>query len=467
VNATGHYPRLVIAGMSGDSGKTLLALALLLTLKERGVGVCAFKKGPDYIDSAWLSWASGQAARNLDTFLMGFQGCISSFLGSALPSGLNIIEGNRGLYDGADALGTHSTAELAKSLKAPVLLTVNASKVTRTAAAWVLGCQKLDPQVHIGGVILNQVSSARHEKVIRDAVETECGLCVLGVLPKAADILLLPARHLGLVTPEEHPRIAELKSNLIELVRNRVDIERVLSLASEAPLLEAESAVFCDLPASSGIRIGILRDSAFSFYYPENLEILEQAGARLVPISPLTAIALPQNLDALYIGGGFPETHGASLSANQSFLASLRSAALTGLPIYAECGGLMLLSRAIRWNAERYPMAGVFAVDVEVFPTPQGHGYVELLVDQPNPFFPHGTTIRGHEFHYSRIVTESSPISTACAVRRGTGCGQGRDGLVEFNVWASYTHLHALGTREWARGLLMAARQCSRSPSEN
>jgi cobyrinic acid a,c-diamide synthase len=461
VNGSATNSRLVVAGTSGDSGKTLLALGLLFMLRERGLAVRAFKKGPDYIDAAWLSWAAGHPARNLDTYLMGFEVCTSSFLRSAAADGFNIIEGNRGLYDGSDAQGTHSTAELAKSLKAPILLIVNATKVTRTAAAWVLGCQRLDPQAFIGGVILNQVNGTRHERVIRDAIEKDCGIPVFGALPRAAGQTLLPARHLGLVTPDEHPRIDELMSNLMDLVRDRLDLDRIIALSRQAPALQDTGPITSGPPVAHQVRVGFLRDSALSFYYPENLEILEQSGASLVPISPLTAIELPPDLDALYIGGGFPETHGADLSANRSLLEALRNAAHDGLPIYAECGGLMLLSRGIRWNAARFPMAGVFPFEVEVFPTPQGHGYVELLVDQPNPYFTQGLVIRGHEFHYSRIVTESTSVVTACEVKRGTGCGRGREGLIQGNVWASYTHLHALGTPEWAEGLLTAAKEYS------
>lgn len=459
MNTTSPYPRLIVAGMSGNSGKTLLTLGLIFALRERELQVCAFKKGPDYIDAAWLSWASGRPARNLDTYMMGFQKCASSFSASALPDGINIIEGNRGMFDGMDALGTHSTAELAKNLNAPALLVINATKVTRTAAAMVLGCLKLDPQVKISGVILNHVSSARHERVVREAIETACGVRVFGCLPRLAGDSLLPARHLGLVTPYEHPSIHELKCRLLELVRDRVDIASILALARGAPPFRAAEAIALDLPDARGIRVGFLRDSALSFYYPENLEVLGKSGATLVAISPLTAVDLPLDLDLLYIGGGFPETHGASLSANQSFLAAVRGMAQGGLPIYAECGGLMLLSQAIRWNGNRYPMAGVLPFEVEVLPAAQGHGYTELCVDQPNPFFAPGTVIRGHEFHYSRISTEGRLPDTACAVQRGTGCGYGRDGLVQGNVWASYTHLHALGTPEWACGLLTAAKQ--------
>ena len=458
VSASAAYPRLVVAGPSGDSGKTLFSLALLLALKDRGVEVSPFKKGPDYIDAAWLSWASGRPARNLDTYLMGFPGCLSSFLRAASPAGVNLIEGNRGLFDGADARGTHSTAELAKTLQAPVLLLINAAKVTRTAAAWVLGCRHMDPGVRIGGIILNRVNGARHERILRDTIESTCAIPVLGALPDAARATLLPARHLGLVTPYEHPRLQELAADLRELLHRRTDVDRIITLATTAPPLAASPAPVPGLPDARGVRLGILRDSAFSFYYPENLEILESSGAELVPLSALTAGALPPDLDALYIGGGFPETHGAALSANRDFLTSLQAAAGRGLPVYAECGGLLLLSQAVRWQAGRYPMAGVFPFEVEVLSTPQGHGYVELAVDSPNPFFPQGLVIKGHEFHYSRIVGDYAPATGTCAVLRGVGCGQKRDGLVQGNVWASYTHIHALATPEWPRGLLTAAK---------
>jgi len=457
-----NQPRIVIAGMSGDSGKTLIALALILALRHRGMEVRAYKKGPDYIDAAWLSWASGRPARNLDSYLMGFRGCTEAFAQTAARAGVNVIEGNRGLYDGSDAQGTHSTAMLARSLKAPVLLAVSTAKVTRTAAAWVLGCQKLDPQVHIVGAILNRVSGQRQEQVVRDAIESSCGIPVLGVIPRVSDSGLLPARHLGLVTTYEHPRIHELKDNLTRLVQGRLDLDGIVSLAEKSPPLEVAPASPPESPEARGLRMGFLRDAAFSFYYPENLEQLEQSGADLIPVSPLTANALPANLDALYIGGGFPETHGAALSANHDFLASLRSAALSGLPIYAECGGLMLLSQAIRWQDTHHPMAAVFPFQVEVLGSPQGHGYVELVVDQPNPFFPTGLALRGHEFHYSRIVGGTSRVPTACRVCRGTGCGQQRDGMVQGNVWAGYTHLHARGTPEWGRAMLNAAQRRAR-----
>jgi cobyrinic acid a,c-diamide synthase len=419
----------------------------------------AFKKGPDYIDAAWLTWASRHPCRHLDTYLMGQEKARLSFCEHAERAGLNVIEGNRGIYDGFDAHGTHSTAELAKLLRAPVLLVVNGTKMTRTGAALVLGCQTLDPEVQIAGVVLNQVSNRRHEQVLRQAVETACGVPVVGVIPRSKGDAPLPGRHLGLVTPEEHPGIAALKQNLLGLVRSHLDVSRILEIARAAPAVSEPSEPQVVAPDGRGLKIGYLKDSAFTFYYPENLEAIERSGATLVPISSLSEAPLPGALDALYIGGGFPETHGALLAANQSFLKSVKHNAARGLPIYAECGGLMLLARSLTWRGERYPMTGVLPIAVEVCDAWQGHGYMRMVVDTPNPFFSLGVELRGHEFHYSRILLQGDIPPTACSVTRGTGSYPGRDGIIMQNVWASYAHLHALATPQWAVGLLAAARR--------
>jgi cobyrinic acid a,c-diamide synthase len=451
-------PRLLIAGMSGGSGKTVVSLGLALLARRAGIQVRAFKKGPDYIDAAWLAWASSHPARNLDTYLMGPGPVRSSFARNATEDGINLIEGNRGLFDGFDAAGTHSSAALSQCLAAPVVLVINAAKVTRTAAAFVLGCQKLDPQVAIRGVVLNNVNGTRHEKILRAAIESACSVPVLGAVPRAS-ANPLPERHLGLLPPQEHPQMARIEQELLKLVDGRFHLDVLLSIAQNAPPLESASQEPSSALAAANLKIGFLKDSAFSFYYPENLEELLRPGAELIPISALDASALPEDLNALYIGGGFPETHAPALSANRSFLESIRRAALAGLPIYAECGGLILLAQTLRWGGTTYPMAGVFPFDTDVCSTPQGHGYSELRVDRPNPFFPAGLVLRGHEFHYSRISLGDEPVDTACAVLRGAGCFEKRDLVVTRNVMASYTHLHALATREWAESFLDAARR--------
>lgn len=451
-------PRLVVAGLSGESGKTLVTLALSLEARRRDLPVRAFKKGPDYIDAAWLEWASGKPARNLDTHLMGFEQAASSFAWHGISSGLNLVEGNRGLFDGLDARGTHSTAELAKALHAPVVLVIDATKVTRTVAALVLGCQKLDPELRIAGVIVNRAGTSRHARIIREAIETVCGIPVLGVIPRASPDALLSTRHLGLVTPREQHGHESLIRNLSEFVGRYLEFDRLVEISQHAGPVPIPAMPQPAVASAAGLTIGYVTDSAFSFYYPENIEALHAAGATVAPISALSAASLPDDLDTLYIGGGFPETHAQLLSNNTGFLASIRQAAQAGLPVYAECGGLMLLSRALIWRGTKYPMAGVFPFDVQVFDSPQGHGYTELLVDTANPFFPVGARLKGHEFHYSRIVPETHVSPTACAVLRGTGCFTGRDAVLAGNVYAAYTHLHALATPDWARGIIGAAR---------
>jgi len=459
VSVPSPLPRLVVAGLSGGSGKTIVSLGLLLAAQRRGLPVRAFKKGPDYIDAAWLGWATGGPVHNLDTFLMGFENVVASFTSNAVRGGFNLIEGNRGLYDGFDAKGTHSTAELAKALRAPVVLVLDATKVTRTSAAMVLGCQRLDPGVNIVGVILNHVSGQRHEQLLREAIEVTCGIPVLGAIPGISRDSLLSERHLGLVVPEEYPGAESLRGSLESLFEGRLDFERLWKFSCLAPDVDAAEKTGPDLPDGKGLKVGYLRDSAFTFYYPENLDHLRAAGAELLPISALSATSLPEDIDALYMGGGFPETHGEALSANKPFLASLWRAVEGGLPVYAECGGLMLLARAIVWQGRKHRMAGILPFEVEVCTQPQGHGYTELSVDAPNPLFPQGLILRGHEFHYSRILAGPDLPNTACAVRRGVGCYRGRDGVIVRNLWASYTHLHALATPDWARGLLNAARR--------
>jgi cobyrinic acid a,c-diamide synthase len=449
-------PRLLIAGMSGGSGKTLVSLALLLALRRAGFQVRAFKKGPDYIDAAWLGWASSHQARNLDTYLMGQDVVRSSFTRNAITDGINLIEGNRGVFDGFDSAGTHSSAALSHCLAAPVVLVINSAKVTRTAAAFVAGCQALDPKLPIYGIILNNVSGQRHEKVLREAIESACAIPVVGTIHKAA-VNPLPERYLGLVPPQEHEATEQVQQDLLKLA-DGFDLDAIFSIARSAPSL-ATNPPEVSISTVKDMKIGYLRDSAFSFYYPENLEQLEQGGAELIPISSLQSSALPEGLRALYIGGGFPEKHADVLSSNRSFLESIRQAALRGLPIYAECGGLILLARTLRWDSRTFCMAGVFPFDVEGFETPQGHGYSELRADRPNPFFPAGLVLRGHEFHYSRILRGDEAVETAATVVRGVGCFQKRDLVITQNVMAGYTHLHALATPEWAKGLLDAARR--------
>jgi cobyrinic acid a,c-diamide synthase len=449
-------PRLVFAGTAGDSGKTLVCLGLLRHWARDGVRLAAFKKGPDYIDAAWLALASGSSTRNLDTYLMEPEVVRRSFVRQSSGADLSVIEGSRGLLDGQDARGTHSTAVLARLLRAPTVLVLPVTKTTRSAAAFVAGCIHLEPDLDLAGVILNRVGGPRHERVLREAIEGETGIPVLGAIPKLDDGHILPDRHLGLVPPQERDPALDVPGKLADLAARFIDADALLERARRAvPLEEPEDSAPAPRVADS-VRVGVLRDPAFTFYYPENLEALEAAGAVLVPISALEDAELPP-VDALYLGGGFPETHGARLAANASMLASVRRAALAGLPVYAECGGLMYLSESVIYRGERWRFAGVLPVTIEVHDRPQGHGYAEMCVDRENPFYAPGTVLKGHEFHYSRIASCAADTDLVFDVRRGTGCLSGRDGIVVENVLATYLHLHALGSPEWAPALVKRA----------
>jgi cobyrinic acid a,c-diamide synthase len=403
--------------------------------------------------------------------MMGPEVVTTSFAKHGTVGGLNLIEGNRGLLDGVDASGTHSSASLGRLLDCPVVLVLSPVKVTATAAATVLGLCQLAPELEMVGVVLNQVAGPRHERTVRRAIEEYTGLTVLGSVPKLAGPMLV-SRHLGLVPPAEHRPAEDLQQRLSGAVRQNLDVDRLFLAARRARPLDISSdisagpqersatALFkssrADHPQKSLVRIGIFRDPAFTFYYPENLEALQKQGATLIPISALADKRLP-SVDALYVGGGFPETHIAELAANGSLLAEVKEAARLGLPIYAECGGLMYLAESLKWQGRTVKLAGALPIRVQVHDRPQGHGYCKMVVEKPNPFLPVGLELRGHEFHYSSLVGGVEGLRTAYSVSKGRGCLEGRDGILQDNILASYLHLHALGCPEWAAGMIQAA----------
>jgi len=453
----------MLAGTGGDCGKTLVTLGLTAAWRHKGIRVAPFKKGPDYIDPAWLTVASGLPARNLDTWMMQPEIVKESFLRNAVCDGINIIEGNRGLYDGEDSAGTHSSAEISKLLKVPVVLILPTVKVTRTVAAIILGLQAMDRNVQLAGVILNRVATARQESVIRNAIEDGTGMPVIGAIRRISGELLA-SRHLGLVTPEEHSQSLKSIETAGKIIEESVDLEKLYSIASNAsPLNFSTQRQHNHSPQTPRVKIGVFRNSAFTFYYPENLEAIEESGANWIPIDPAKDTELPE-LDGLYIGGGFPETHASLLSSNVSFRTSVLEAARRGLPIWAECGGLIFLCRSIHLQDNTYPMAGVFPADIILDRRPAGHGYMEVVVDRKNPFLPQGTVLRGHEFHYSKLKT-AKPMETIFSVLRGIGTGNGRDGLLYKNTVAGYLHLHASGAPEWVDGMIYAAENFRKAKS--
>ncbi len=468
-----NIPRVLIAGLRGGSGKTLISLGLAAAWHKQGLHVAPFKKGPDYIDASWLTMAAGRPCRNLDLYLMSPQTAQRSFVTTASKADVAVIEGNRGLYDGMDAHGTYSSAELAKLLNTPVILTIDCTKSTRTIAAIVLGCQQLDPQVPLRGVILNRTASPRHESVLRDAVQQVCNLPVLGAVRRIRDPLF-PERHLGLVPPQEHDQLARAITQAVNVAEKYLDLEAIWNVANEVPPLEKGPGPICalrpdqpavdarrsgklDLAPFPAPRIGVFRDAAFQFYYPENLEALAREGASLIEISPMHETELP-DVDALYIGGGFPETLAPALSENKPFNESLRRRVAQGLPVYAECGGAVYLGQKLIYEQKHYPMAGVLPAVFAFQQKPQGHGYVEIESIHPTPFFGTGETLRGHEFHYTYMESATADeLTFAFRVHRGHGFDGQRDGLCLHNVLAMYTHVHALGTQSWAPALAQAA----------
>lgn len=457
-------PGIVLSALRGGGGKTILSIGVIAAWHSAGRAVAPFKKGPDYIDAGWLALAAGRPCYNLDIFLCTPAQAAFSYRSHTVDTDIAVIEGNRGLYDGIDVEGTTSTAELAKLLGLPVILCVDCTKTTRTLSAVVCGLKQFDPGVNLAGVILNRISGPRHETIIRKSFEYYCGIPVVGAVPKLKQ-QIFPERHMGLVPTPEHEWAQSSIETAADIARRYVDLETIehLAAAAGAEMVADDTAAGAPATGLSELTrnrptIGIVRDSAFQFYYPENIEALEKAGADLLFLSPLAAGGLPE-VDALYIGGGFPETHARDLAANNRFRNELKQKADAGLPIYAECGGLIYLGETIEIDGQPYPMSGVLPIVFGLSKRPQGHGYTVSFVDRPNPYFDVGTEIRGHEFRYSTVKEwRGTDADMVFDTRRGTGFHNRRDGIRYKNVLASYTHLHALGIPSWAEAMVRNAR---------
>ena len=474
-----RYPRIIVTALRGGSGKTLLSIGIAAAFKKQNRQIAPFKKGPDYIDAGWLALAAGRPCYNLDSFLLTQDQVLQTFQSHCHPSDIAIIEGNRGLYDGADTQGSTSTAALAKMLQTPVLLAIDCTKATRTIAAIVLGCLHFDREVPIKGILLNRIAGTRHETLIRRCIEDICEIPVVGAIPKLEQ-QHFPERHMGLVPTPEHSWAMEAIATTADIIEKNIDLKTVLSIAQSAgemsPFKLSETVSISTGPKNRPFsqvvnqkealilqrdrkppRIGILRDAAFSFYYPDNIEALIRAGAEPVYVSPLETESLPP-VDALYIGGGFPETHGKELAENSSFREQVKALAEDGLPIYAECGGLMFLGEGLVLDDRMYPMVGVFPVVFDISKRPQGHGYTIVRVERENPYYDIGTEIKGHEFHYSRVLTwKGSGKDFVFGMKRGKGIMENKDGLCHKRVLATFTHIHALGTPSWAEAMVKNA----------
>ncbi len=495
--------RLYISATHKSSGKTTLTIGLCRELTRRGHRVRPFKKGPDYIDPLWLGQAAGRPCLNLDFNTMEPAEIQTTFARGMVGADLGLIEGNVGLFDATDLNGSNSNAELAKLLGAPVVLLVDVQGMTRGLAPLLLGYLAFDPALTIAGLILNKVGGSRHETNLRRVVEHYTDLPLLGAIHRESRPRI-EERHLGLMPSTESGEAEEQIEDIRRLVAGQVDLDRLLAIAAVSPPLpplpaadpcaalasataddpspplavDSTTALTASSPGVAGpgvlgvpgvagatgekVRIGIARDEAFGFYYPDDLEALQAAGAELIPFSPVRDPELPP-VAGLFIGGGFPEYRMHALSANSAMRAAVKAFIEAGGPVYAECGGLMYLCRGLRWGEDYVPLCGVLDADVAMHERPQGRGYIRLreLATFPWPRRPdQEEEIRAHEFHHSAIVAPDPNWVYGYEVLRGSGVDGRHDGILYKNLVASYAHLRHVGGVDWPARFVAQVRRC-------
>lgn len=442
--------RLYLSAAHKSSGKTTLAIGLTASFAKGGARVQTFKKGPDYIDPMWLARASGRPCFNLDFHTQSHDEIRTSLAQRSVDADLTIIEGNKGLYDGLDVEGTDSNAALASLLETPVVLVIDAEGMTRGVAPLVQGYLAFDDKVSIAGVILNRVGGARHEGKLIAALERYTGVAVFGALGRDA-MLDVPERHLGLTTPGETQALDEKIATIAARVAESVDLEALRQAASAVKPIGPAPA-HRKKPAAD-VAIAIPRDAAFGFYYPDDLEALEAAGAELIFFDALADRKLPK-VDGLFLGGGFPETQMVALEANVSLRGDIRAAIEAGMPAYAECGGLMYLCRRLVWGDEAREMVGVVPGDAVMHARPQGRGFVRLREREGFPWQATGRTpdgeVAAHEFHYAALENLSGDPVFAYDVLRGAGVDGQHDGVLIGNLMASFSHLRDTDAGRWA-----------------
>jgi cobyrinic acid a,c-diamide synthase len=441
--------RVLISAAHKSSGKTTISIGLCAALKKRGHSVQPFKKGPDYIDPMWLSQASGRTCRNLDLYLMEPSEVIDTFLRNS--SEFNLVEGNKGLYDGLALDGSNSNAALAKTLDLPVVLVIDARGMTRGIAPLILGYQAFDKDIKIAGVILNNLGGSRHESKLREVIEHYTDVPVIGAVQHDKRLTIIE-RHLGLMPSNESQESSERISTLGAAIESQVDLDKLISITQMEALKTPEHSPIPTFATSSKVRIGVAKDRAFGFYYADDMESLIAAGAEIIPFDTTQDKQLPE-VDALFIGGGFPEVFAAELEANTSMRKDIRQAIDKGMPVYAECGGLMYLSRQISYKGETHQMVGAIPGDIVMHEKPIGRGYVHLAETQLHPWQSakeNQTLIKAHEFHYSSLENLPADSKFAYRVARGHGIDGKHDGYLRNNLLASYAHLRGVGNCYWA-----------------
>ncbi|MCW8853512.1 MAG: hydrogenobyrinic acid a,c-diamide synthase (glutamine-hydrolyzing) [Gammaproteobacteria bacterium] len=455
--------RLLISAAHKSSGKTTITIGLCAALAETKLAVQPFKKGPDYIDPMWLSKASGRPCHNLDFYTMQAEEIIDTVAHNTRDSDIAIIEGNKGLYDGLDLDGSNSNAALAELLKTPVILVLDARGMTRGIAPLILGYQAFDPDIQIAGVILNQLGGSRHESKLRSVIEHYTDISVVGAVYRNTN-LSIDERHLGLIPSNEDQSAENKISQIRDIIKDQIDLELITGIARQAQPITGHSQPV--LPSiNKDLRIGIVKNAAFGFYYPGDLQALEQAGAELITIDTINDQRLPE-IDGLFIGGGFPETRMDELEANTHMRQSIKSAIDNGLPAYAECGGLMYLSRSLKWKNKTASMAGVIQADTVMHETPQGRGYIRLEESPQHPWASQvhdNKEIAGHEFHYSALENIDPSLNFAYRILRGSGIDGQHDGIIYKNLLACYAHLRDTRANHWAARFVEFIRQCKKA----
>jgi len=450
--------RVLISAAHKSSGKTTLSIGLCAALKMGGHSVQPYKKGPDYIDPMWLSQASGRPCLNLDLYLMERDEVVATFVRNS--SEFNLVEGNKGLYDGLALDGSNSNAALAKVLDLPVVLVIDARGMTRGIAPLILGYQAFDKDINIAGIILNNLGGGRHESKLREVIEHYTNVPVIGAIQHDERLTIIE-RHLGLMPSNESKESSARIEALGKAVESQVDLDKFLAISRRKPLEFPHLASVSVFPSAERVRIGIARDRAFGFYYADDLDALITAGAELVPFDTTQDKRLPQ-VDALFIGGGFPEVFAADLEANVSMRSDIRHAIENGMPAYAECGGLMYLSRQISFQGSTHAMVGAIPGDVVMHEKPVGRGYVHLAENPQHPWSlpnQNENIIKAHEFHYSSLENLPADAKFAYRVTRGYGIDGKHDGYLKNNLLASYTHLRSVGGCNWATRFVRYIRQ--------
>src|SRR5437868_8877415 len=436
-------PRLVIAGTSSSVGKTILTAGLIAAFKARGLTVQSCKFEPVYIDSAYLAHVRGRPCRNLDSWMLG-EGALRQVLAQgALGADLALVEGMMGLFDGRGATSDGSTADVARIIKAPVLLVIDVGSMGESAAAVALGFKNYAELPKIAGVLLNNVGSEGHRRSVEDAIWNTAKLPVLGAL-RTMPALDIPQRQLGLLPVTENKEWQRMIGVLSEAIASDVDLDLLLRIANKAELvpLVPKKVFLGKRDAGPRVRLAVAYDDAFNFYYPENLELLEEHGVDIVPFSPLEDAHLPHDVAGVYLGGGFPESFLEPLARNGAMAESIERAYRNGVPIYAECGGLMYLGRSLRTSDGAHQMVGVIPVDVEMDGEIHRFGYRQLLTLEDSILSPRGQFYRGHEFHWSRITGHNGGLKPAYQMQNAEGDVIGYEGFVAPNLLASYVHLH-------------------------